>query len=67
VVGGRRLLAKLLRRLGQRGAARDEYEKARDLAVLAGHRLVADDCEKALDDLGRGESALGTVRNDSAC
>ena len=66
-VGGRRLLAKLLRRLGQRGAARDEYEKARDLAVLAGHRLVADDCEKALDDLGRGESALARVRNDSAC
>ncbi len=66
VIGGRRLLAKLLRRLGQRGAARDEYAKARQLAVLAGHRLVADDCEKALEELERGESALPRAGTDSA-
>ncbi len=67
IIGGRRLLAKLLRRLGHRGAAREEYEKARELALRAGHRLVADDCERALEELGRGDAAPASVRSDSAC
>ena len=32
-------------------AARDEYEKPRALARAAGHRLVADDCDVALQKL----------------
>jgi eukaryotic-like serine/threonine-protein kinase len=51
VIGGRLLLANLLRRLAQLEAARREYEKARELALVAGHRLVADDCEIALGEL----------------
>ena len=66
VIGGQGLLAKLLRRLGQRSAAREEYEKASKLAVAAGHRLVADDCERALEELEKGETILPRVRGDSA-
>jgi serine/threonine protein kinase/tetratricopeptide (TPR) repeat protein len=51
VIGGRVLLAKLLHRRGQLGGARDEYERTRALAVLAGHRLVVDECEMALQKL----------------
>ena len=51
VVGGRALLAKLLHRRGQLGAARQEYKKTHEIAVAAGHRLVADDCEVALQQL----------------
>ena len=61
VIGGRRLLARLLRRLGDVGAAREEFEKTRDLAIGAGHRLVADDCEIALRELaGVGQPAFRT-------
>jgi tetratricopeptide (TPR) repeat protein len=48
VVGGRALLAKLLHRRGDADEARLAYEKARALAVSAGHSLIADDCDQAL-------------------
>ena len=48
VIGGRALLARLLHRAGSLDAARDEYSRTRALALKAGHRLVADDCEQAL-------------------
>jgi serine/threonine protein kinase/tetratricopeptide (TPR) repeat protein len=51
VIGGRVLLAKLLQRGGQLEDARNEYEKTRALAIAAGHRLVVDDCEIALQRL----------------
>ncbi|MGD0530408.1 MAG: AAA family ATPase, partial [Polyangiaceae bacterium] len=51
VIGGRVLLAKLLQRGGQLEEARNEYEKTRALAIAAGHRLVVDDCEIALQKL----------------
>jgi tetratricopeptide (TPR) repeat protein len=52
VVSGRALLAKLLHRLGDLDAAREEYVKARSVAVSAGHRIVADECDAALTKLG---------------
>jgi tetratricopeptide (TPR) repeat protein len=48
VVCGRALLAKLLHRLGRLDAAREEYGKTREIAVSAGHRIVADECDAAL-------------------
>jgi tetratricopeptide (TPR) repeat protein len=66
VIGGRLLLAKLLRRLGQLEAAREEFEKTQGLAVEAGHRLVADDCEIALQELAGGTPAPATARSESA-
>jgi tetratricopeptide (TPR) repeat protein len=48
VIGGRALLAKLLHRRGDTDEARLAYEKARALAVGAGHSLIADDCDQAL-------------------
>ncbi len=56
VVGGRALLAKLLHRRGTPEEARDAYERARALAMSAGHKLIADDCERALLAL-RGAAA----------
>jgi serine/threonine protein kinase/tetratricopeptide (TPR) repeat protein len=56
VIGGRLLLAKLLRRMGHLGAARGEYEKTHALAAEAGHRLVADDCAFALEELACREA-----------
>jgi serine/threonine protein kinase/tetratricopeptide (TPR) repeat protein len=66
VIGGRWLLAKLLRRLGQVEDARDEYERTRGLALEAGHRLVADDCEIALAELALRAQAATGARSDSA-
>jgi tetratricopeptide (TPR) repeat protein len=59
VVSGRALLAKLLHRLGQLDAAREEYVKTRAIAVTAGHRIVVDECDAALKKLpaSRPESA----------
>ncbi len=58
VVSGRALLAKLLHRLGRLDAARAEYGKTRAIAVSAGHRIVADECDAALQKLdARPESA----------
>jgi serine/threonine protein kinase len=51
VIGGRVLLAKLLHRAGSLVDAREEYERTRALASAAGHRLVIDDCEQALQKL----------------
>jgi tetratricopeptide (TPR) repeat protein len=60
VIGGRLLLAKLLCRLDRRSEAHGEFERTRALALGAGHRLVADDCEVALENLaGRGASQVG--------
>jgi tetratricopeptide (TPR) repeat protein len=53
VISGRALLAKLLHRLGHLDAAREEYGKTREIAVRAGHRIVADECDDALQKLGR--------------
>jgi tetratricopeptide (TPR) repeat protein len=54
VVSGRALLAKLLHRLGRLDAAREEYVKTREVAVRAGHRIVADECDAALKKLPAG-------------
>jgi serine/threonine protein kinase/tetratricopeptide (TPR) repeat protein len=65
VIGARLLLANLLRRRGRFEEAREEYEKTRQLALDAGHRLVADDCEISLDELaGRATTPMG-VRSES--
>jgi serine/threonine protein kinase/tetratricopeptide (TPR) repeat protein len=63
VIGGRALLARLLHRDGVPEQAAEQYEKARALAVKAGHRLVADDCDAALATLKAEAAAL---RRDSA-
>jgi serine/threonine protein kinase/tetratricopeptide (TPR) repeat protein len=52
VLGGRRLLAKLLESRGETDNARLEYQKLRELARAAGNRLVADDCATALRSMG---------------
>ncbi|MBX3186085.1 MAG: protein kinase [Labilithrix sp.] len=52
VLGGRVLLAKLLRHRGDADGARLEFQKVRDLARAAGNRLVADDCGAALQSMG---------------
>jgi serine/threonine protein kinase len=49
--GGRLLLAKLLSRLGRMDDAREEYVKTRALATASGHRIVIDDCDRALEQL----------------
>jgi tetratricopeptide (TPR) repeat protein len=54
VISGRVLLAKLLHRLGQLDAAREEYTKTREIAVSAGHGIVADECSAALENFGFG-------------
>jgi tetratricopeptide (TPR) repeat protein len=51
VVGGRALLAKLLHRRGTPEEARAAYERAQALATMAGHTLIAEDCERALEAL----------------
>jgi len=51
VTGGRLLLAKLLRHDGRLEAAREEYERTRALATATGHRIVIDDCDRALEKL----------------
>jgi tetratricopeptide (TPR) repeat protein len=51
VVGGRALLAKLLHRRGTPEEAQVAYERAHALATSAGHKLIADDCERALSAL----------------
>lgn|GEM_PF-270369 len=52
VISGRQLLARLRQQRGEADAARLEYQKLRDLARAAGHRLVADDCLAALRAMG---------------
>jgi serine/threonine protein kinase/tetratricopeptide (TPR) repeat protein len=56
VVSGRALLAKLLHRRGAPEAALAEYEKARVRATGAGHRLIADDCERAFVELSGSDA-----------
>ena len=51
IIGGRVLLARLLHAAGALGPARDEYDKTRALALAAGHRFVAEDCDLALAKL----------------
>jgi serine/threonine protein kinase/tetratricopeptide (TPR) repeat protein len=51
VIGGRLLLAQLLQRRGDSVAARAEFERLREIARAAGNRLVADDCDMALQAL----------------
>jgi tetratricopeptide (TPR) repeat protein len=51
VIGGHLLLAKLLWRGGRLDAAREEFEKTRAMATASGHRIVIDDCDRALEKL----------------
>jgi tetratricopeptide (TPR) repeat protein len=48
VINGRLLLAWLFQRRSAIAAARTEFDNLRDIARNAGNRLVADDCEAAL-------------------
>ncbi len=66
VIGGRLLLAKLLRRSGRLDLAVPEYLRTRSLAVGAGHRLVVDDCEAALEELDPGGLGPDSARTESA-
>jgi predicted ATPase len=66
VIGGRLLLANLLRQLGQLEDARTEYKKTQELAVEAGHRLVADDCEIALEELAGRSTEPTAARTQSS-
>ena len=52
VIDGRVMLAKLMQRRGDLAAARYEFERVKNLAQDAGNRLMRDDCEAALHDLG---------------
>jgi tetratricopeptide (TPR) repeat protein len=65
VVSGGLLLAKLLDRCGRLDVAREEYEKTRALALSAGHRFVADDCEQALRGLTRGPRSPDLANSSS--
>jgi hypothetical protein len=58
VIGGRLLLAKLLQKRERPGDAHREFERTHALALGAGHRLVVDDCEIGLEELGGN----GTLR-----
>jgi hypothetical protein len=48
VISGRWLLAQLHQRRGSFDAARTEFQRLREIARNAGNRLVADDCDAAL-------------------
>jgi eukaryotic-like serine/threonine-protein kinase len=52
VIGGRALLAQLMKRRGDVGGARLEYETLRKLSRDAGNALVAEDAEMALAGIG---------------
>ena len=56
VLTGRYLLGKLLRARGDEAAARRELELTRQLAESMDNRLLVDDCDRALADLGRASS-----------
>ena len=60
VIDGRYMLARLLQRTGQIERARIEYERARALAIAAGNRLLADDCDAALRELSPTSDAPGS-------
>jgi tetratricopeptide (TPR) repeat protein len=57
VIGGQHLLAKLLHRRGRVVEAEAEYEKTRTLAMRAGQRFVADECDQALHKLAGAASS----------
>jgi tetratricopeptide (TPR) repeat protein len=50
-INGRWLLAQLFQRRGAVAAARTEFDRLREIARAAGNRLVADDCDVALQAL----------------
>jgi tetratricopeptide (TPR) repeat protein len=54
VIGGRLMLAQLLQRRGDYDAAKTEFLKLREIARAAGNRLVADDCDAALQAMATG-------------
>jgi serine/threonine protein kinase len=67
VIGGHVLLAKLLLGQGRLDAAREEYRTTRELAAAAGHRLVVDDCDRALQRLaGVAPSPPGARRGSAS-
>jgi tetratricopeptide (TPR) repeat protein len=53
VLGGRALLARLLMRTGRAEAARTEFDQTRALAMSMGHKILVDECDKALRSLPR--------------
>src|SRR5262249_32742639 len=59
VIGGRALLANLLHRSGRLAEARLEYERARDAAAAAEHRLVFYECRRALATLASIGAGIG--------
>jgi tetratricopeptide (TPR) repeat protein len=48
---GRYLLGRLLRLRGDRAGAREELERARELATVAENRFLVEDCERELGEL----------------
>jgi tetratricopeptide (TPR) repeat protein len=66
VLGGRSLLGRLLLRTGHKEAAREEYEKARTLAVSMGHKIIADDCDRALETLSPGSGGVAARRESAS-
>jgi serine/threonine protein kinase/tetratricopeptide (TPR) repeat protein len=54
VIGGRLMLAQLLQRRGDYEAAKTEFLRLREIARAAGNRLVADDCDAALQAMATG-------------
>jgi tetratricopeptide (TPR) repeat protein len=61
VTGGHMLLAKLLSRGGRLEEAREEYERTRALATASGHRIVIDDCDRALKMLAPAAGVTAAV------
>ncbi|HLK39520.1 MAG TPA: protein kinase [Polyangiaceae bacterium] len=66
VIGGHWLLATLLQHRGQLEDAREEFETARSLASRAGHRGVAEDCERALLHISGRLSAPPPARESTS-
>jgi serine/threonine protein kinase/tetratricopeptide (TPR) repeat protein len=65
IIGGHQLLAKLLHRRGRLEAAHVEYERTRTLAIRAGQRFAADDCDQALHKLSGGSNAATAMPPDA--
>jgi len=65
IIGGHQLLAKLLHRRGRLEAAHAGYERTRTLAIRAGQRFAADDCDQALHKLSGGSSAASATPPDA--
>ena len=56
-IDGKLMLARLVERRGDASRAQKEYEAVRELALKAGNRLIADDCERAIATMSRASQA----------